>query len=76
MPYAEVEINLDELKDKIKYFYCENGNCLLKDAPESFKMRFMQYVKDLRFDIELRKQSKNVKDILRDLENFADMLKE
>ena len=76
MPYAQVEIDLDEIKDKIKYYYCENGSCLLKDAPTGFKIAFLQYIRDLRYDIDFRHEIKDVNDILRDLENFADMLRE
>ena len=74
MAYAEIEINLDDLKDKIKYNYCENGNCLINMPNSTFAERFIQYVRDLKYDIDFRHEKKKTDEIIRVLENFKEEL--
>ena len=74
MPYVDVEIDLDEIKDDIKYHYCENGKCLLNMPNPTFAEKFIQYVRDLKYDIDFKHEEKNVDDILRVLENFKEEL--
>lgn len=72
MPSAYVKIDLTDVEDSFKFYYCDNGNCLRKK--ESLYQDIKEYVdnmyKTLYLTIDNSRDIKTMEQIMNDLQNI------
>ena len=68
---CNVDIDLCDLEDDIKFYYC-NNNCL--QSPKNLKVKLKEYVNDmyktLYLTIDNKRDIKNMEQIMNDLQNI------